>query len=103
MKHFFICTNRLPPFKRHIYMEDGYYIDILGQMLIQMGYDIPPGCRTPADMRQLIPPFTYNQRGVIANTILTTEITMLDGCDIPTLKLKLPPLIEPYHIKVTFR
>lgn len=102
--HFVIVTHRLPlVMKKHRYMEDGYYIDYLGQMLIQMGYDIPPGCRTPADLRQLIPPFTYNQRGIIGNTVLTTQILMLDCKDKFGHKEILTKLLIPYNITLDWK
>jgi hypothetical protein len=66
-------------FKKHRYMlgSDGSQ-DYMCQILHNLGIDVPPEHRTPADLQILIPPFTFELRGVVANSKLTLSILALD-------------------------
>ena len=99
-----IVTDLLPPFfKKHRYMHDGYWYDYLGQILLQRGYDIPDKCRTPADMKQFLPPFTFNCRGVQHNTKLTMDILNLDYADEASRPQQLVELLKPHGHEVKFQ
>lgn len=90
-------------FKKHRYMKDGVCYDYLGQILLQKGYDIPDKCRTPADLKQVIPPFTFNVRGAPHNTPLTMEILKLDCIDPIYHPEKLAELLKPYGISIEWK
>jgi hypothetical protein len=101
---FTILSSILPyRFKRHRYMKDGVCYDYLGQILLQRGYDIPDNCRTPADMKQIIPDFTFNLRGAVHNTPLTMNILALDHLDPTTHPQKLAELLRPIGIKIDYK
>lgn len=104
MQTFTILTRILPPFfKNHRYMKDGVCYDYLGQILLQKGYVIPDKCRFPSDLKQFIPPFTFNCRGVQHNTPLTMEILQLDYLEKPTHPRKLEELLKPVGIKLEWK
>lgn len=98
-RSFVISYDRLPvSFKRYRYMVDGYWHDYLGQILLQMGYDIPEGCKFPSELKTVIYPFTFSCRGTILNTSLTLDILALDFLDRTTHKDRLRQLVAPYGI-----
>ena len=104
MKTLYIVKSLLPPYKRHKYLRDGEQYDYLGQILIQLGYDIPDnGLRFPSELQQTIPPFTFPCRGSIHDTILTTQILKLDKTDVSNHPQKLGALLEPFGISLTWK
>lgn len=104
MKTLYIVRSLLPPYKRHKYLRDGEQYDYLGQILIQLGYDIPDnGLRFPSELQQTIPPFTFPCRGSIHDTILTTQILKLDKTDVSNHPQKLGALLEPFGISLTWK
>ena len=99
MKTLFIVRSLLPPYKRHRYMRDGEQYDYLGQLLIQLGHDIPDNnLRFPSELQKVIPPFTFPCRGGIHDTILTTQILQLDILDPTIPEEKLKALLPQYNI-----
>ena len=104
MKTLYIVKSLLPPYKRHKYLRDGEQYDYLGQILIQLGYDIPDnGLRFPSELQQTIPPFTFPCRGSIHDTILTTQILQLDKTDVSNHPQKLGALLLPHHILLEWK
>lgn len=95
--------SRLPiVHKTHRYMVDGYYIDYLGQMLLQKGYTIPEKTRFPSQLGTLIPLFTNRCRGVIIDSILTTRILALDRVDPSIRNDKFQELMQEYNVSITW-
>lgn len=104
MKTLFIVRSLLPPYKRHRYLRDGEQYDYLGQLLLQLGIDIPDdGLRFPSELSKSIPPFTFPCRGSIHDTILTTNILQLDLLDPTTHPQKMGALLHPYHIQLEWK
>lgn len=102
MQNLFIVKSLLSPM-RHKYLRDGDYYDYLGQIFVQLGYDIPDKTRTPEDMKAAIPNFTFNCRGSLRNTILTTRILQLDYIDPTQHPQKLETLLNPIGISLEWR
>ena len=104
MKTLYIVKSLLPPYKRHKYLRDGEQYDYLGQILIQLGYDIPDnGLRFPSELQKIIPPFTFPARGSIHDTVLTTQILHLDKTDASNHPQKLGALLLPHHILLEWK
>lgn len=96
-----IITSRLPPHNyTHKYLRDGKYYDILGQIILQKGYDIADQTRTPEDMLTLIPGITFQFRGKIRNTPTTMSILLLDHHDRDTLPQKMGPLAQKLGLEL---
>ena len=76
----------------------GLEVDFLGQILLQMGYDVPEGVRTPADLKIYIPQFVYKCRGYFQNTKLTLDILSLDNIDRTQRLNRLESLIKIHRI-----
>lgn len=102
MKTLFIIKSLLSPY-RHKYLRDGNYYDYLGQILVQLGYDIPDKCRTPEDLKTNIPNFTSFYRGAIRNSILSTRIMRLDNIDPTQHPQKMADLLTPIGITLEWK
>lgn len=98
MQTIFLVRSLVPPFKRHRYLHDGEHYDYLGQILLQLGHDIPEGLRFPSELNKIIPPFTFPCRGSIHDTSLTIEILKLDLLDPTTHPQKLAALLPQFNI-----
>lgn len=104
MKTLFIVRSLIPPYKRHRYLRDGEQYDYLGQLLIQLGHEIPDnGLRFPSELQKVIPPFTFPCRGSIHDTILTTQILQLDILDTTTHPQKMGDLLAPHNIRIEWK
>lgn len=104
MKTYYIIKNILPPFKKHKYLREGETYDYIGQILVQMGYDIPDDkLRFPYELYQSIPPFVAPFRGSYHDTILTTQILHLDKLDVLTHPQKLAELLLPHNIELVWK
>lgn len=102
MQNLFIVKSLLSPY-RHKYLRDGNYYDYLGQILVQLGYDIPDKTRTPEELKTLIPNFTFHCRGAIRDTSLTMAIIRLDNIDPIQHPQKMATLLSPIGISLTWR
>lgn len=78
MSHIKIIRRRLPT-SGHKYLRNGNQFDYLGQILVQLGHDIPDKTRTPQDLGYTIPKFTYVCRNKVVNTCLSLHILGLDN------------------------
>ena len=84
-----IIRSRLPT-GSHRYLRNGSKFDHLGQILVQLGHDIPDKTRTPQDLGYTIPEFTYICRNTICNTCLTLHILKMD---------RMPPDLHKQHLE----
>jgi len=95
----------LLPIGHHKYLFYNNEIDIIGQMLLQMKYNIEGKHKIPSDLGLYIHPFTIEVRKRIIDTKLTLDILSLDMY-LPTrkhhIKTELPKLLEPHNMKVKF-
>jgi len=100
MKEYYIIKSLLPPYRKHRYLRSGNLYDYIGQILLQMDYDIPDGLRFPSELMQVIHPFTFPCRGSYHDTILTTRILQLDILDPTTHPQKMRELLDPVGISI---
>lgn len=88
--------------KRHRYMFDDGTLDYLGQILVQMGYNLDGKFRTPQDLGKLIVPFTMLCRGAYINTRVTLDILALDTTPPKEHPQKLREILEPLGFRLHF-
>lgn len=93
-----ICPQLLPRYsKKFRYMASNGEFDYLGQILYQLGFNIPPNAKTPQDLDQLIPNFTFACRGTYINTVLTLRILRLDRMPKDLHKQYLIDILSPHY------
>jgi hypothetical protein len=101
---FEIALDLLPK-SHHKYLHYNNEIDIIGQIMIQMEYNVEGKHKIPSDLGLYIHPFTIEVRKRIVDTKLTLDILALDMF-LPTrihhIKTQLPKLLEPHGMEVKF-
>lgn len=83
-----------------VYLFDGEQYDILGCILLHKGYTIPPKTKSPADLKQSIPPFTIPLRKVFFDSPLTLELLKLDFSPRKEAVAKANVLLKPHGIQL---
>lgn len=86
----------------HRYMSHDGKLDYLGQILVQMGYNVDGKYRTPQDLGKAVPPFTQICRGTNINSILTIEILKLDHTPPNFHPEILERLLRPHNFHLTW-
>ena len=78
------------------------HVDILGQMILQQGFEIPDKTRLPSQLECTIPYLTMEIRRRIVETPLSLEIIQLDRISCKTRRLEALEclLIEHHHTLV---
>lgn len=56
------------------YLNDGLKYDILGQLLFQLGHDIPTKAKLPSELNKYIEHFTISIRGKIIDSPMSIEL-----------------------------
>ena len=56
------------------YLNDGLKYDMLGQLLFQLGHDIPTKAKLPSDIGKYIEHFTISLRGKIIDSPMAIEL-----------------------------
>lgn len=74
-----LVKHILPPDSHHRYLEnDNGQLDIIGQVLTQLGHNCEGKHRIPSDLCKIIPHFTTLLRTRIVDTPLTHSLINLD-------------------------